>query len=119
MKIELEDGQLVDRSIREVIFAKAIEMIVGELTQERLKEFALEWLDNALKYGFNSYEAQKPLQKHAEEYLKTYAMQPENLRRVEEAVRLGFERIIEELPGQIFEKHKDRVLEAFNPERRR
>jgi hypothetical protein len=45
-------------------------------------------------------------------------MRPENIALIEEACRQGFEKIIAELPGEIYESHKDRILEAFKPRSR-
>jgi sulfatase maturation enzyme AslB (radical SAM superfamily) len=116
IKIENQEG-LLDKSIREIIFAKAVEQLVKELTPERLKEFAVKWFEDSMRY-VNFYDAKKPLQAHVDTYLKQYSMRPENIALIEEACRQGFEKIIAELPGEIYESHKDRILEAFKPRSR-
>lgn len=121
MKIDLGKGgeEIVTKGVREMIFAKAIEMIVAELNPERMKTFALEWLERSLEYGFNGYEVTNQIKKMADAYLLQYVQLPENKLRIEQAVREGFDKMVKELPGEIAEKHKNNVLELFNPERRR
>ncbi len=113
------DGKdnLIEKSLRDLIFGKAIEQIIKELTPERLELFAAKWLEESLRY-MNFYDARKPLQEYADKFLKAYVMRPENLERIEEACRRGFEEIIANLPGAIYEKHQQRVLEAFEERRR-
>jgi hypothetical protein len=115
MEIHLPDNALEDavgKGLRATIMAGAVQHIIKELTPERLHQFATEILDKGLD-NLNSWELQKAVSEAAAPAIKSYAMRPDFIARVEEAVKVGMEKFVNDLPNVIYEEFKSTIVEAI------
>ncbi len=115
MEIHLPEGALeesVERGIRATIMAGALQLIMKELTTERLNKFVTGVLDEALK-DLSHWKLKDSLMKLAEPMIAEYCRRPEIIDQVESAVKKGMDRFLKDVPEIVYEEAKSTVVRAL------
>lgn len=115
MEIHLPDGALeesVERGIRATIMAGALQLIMKELTTERLSQFVTGVLDEALK-DLNRWKLKDGLMKLAEPMIAEYCRRPETISQIELAVKEGMDKFLKDVPDLVYEETKSTVVRAL------
>ncbi len=115
MEIHLPEGALeesVERGIRATIMAGALQLIMKELTTERLNKFVTGVLDEALK-DLGHWKLKDGLMKMAEPMIAEYCRRPEIVEQIEAAVKEGMERFLKNVPEFVYEETKSAVVGAL------
>lgn len=115
MEIHLGEDALeksVEKGLRATIMAGALQLILKELTPDRLGQFVTGVLDSALE-DLNRWKLKGELMKLAEPMIAEYCRRPEIIAQIEVAVKEGMQKFLKEVPDMVYEETKDAVVGAL------
>lgn len=115
MQINLGEDALeksVEQGLRATIMAGALQLILKELTPERLEVFITGTLDQALE-DLNRWKLKGELMKLAEPLVIDFCRRPEILSQIEAAVKEGMQRFLKDIPDMVYEEAKSTVVRAL------
>jgi hypothetical protein len=115
MEIHLGDDALensIEKGIRATIMAGALQLILKELTPERLGQFITGVLDEALQ-DLNKWKLKSKLMELAEPMIASQCRHPEVINQLEVAVKEGIQRFLKDVPDMVYEQTKNTVVGAL------
>lgn len=115
MEIHLGENALeksVEQGIRATIMAGALQLILKELTPERLEQFVAAVLDEALQ-DLNKWKLKSKLMELAEPIIAEHCRRPDVIAQLEAAVLEGMQRFLKDVPDMVYEEAKNTVVGAL------
>lgn len=115
MQIQLGDDALEDavsKGLQATIMNGAIQLLLKELTPERLQIFVTSMLADALK-EINGWRLRQELTKAAEPLMAEFFRRPEIISQLETAVQEGLQRAMKDVPDMVYTDAKNVIVGAF------